>query len=62
MAWSRVLKTRLSWEEIPKLLVTILIDLSELDLFVAQYRDELKQPEEADKIYDAYESNERLET
>lgn len=44
-----------SWEDIPKVLVTILIDLSELDLFVAQYREEFKQLEEADNIYDAHE-------
>ncbi|WP_449536250.1 hypothetical protein [Ferdinandcohnia sp. Marseille-Q9671] len=44
-----------SWNEMPKVMVNILINLSELDLFVGQYRDELKQPEEADKIYDAYE-------
>lgn len=44
-----------SWDEMSKVMVNILIDLSELDLFVGQYRDELKQPEEADKIYDAYE-------
>ncbi|MCC3359132.1 hypothetical protein [Bacillus sp. REN16] len=44
-----------SWEEVPKVFVNILIDLRELDLYVGQYRDEFKQPEEADKIYDAYE-------
>ncbi|WP_077212551.1 hypothetical protein [Bacillus dakarensis] len=44
-----------SWEEIPKVMVNILIDLRELDLFVGQYRDEYKQQEEANKIYDAYE-------
>ncbi|MFS0824770.1 hypothetical protein [Bacillus sp. 1P02SD] len=44
-----------SWEEIPKVLVNILIDFRELDLFVGQYQDEFKQPEEANKIYDAYE-------
>jgi esterase/lipase len=44
-----------SWAEFPKVLVNIFIDLSELDLFVGQYKDEFKQLEEADKIYDAYE-------
>jgi len=44
-----------SWEEVPKVLVNILIDLRELDLFVGQYQDEFKQHEEANKIYDAYE-------
>lgn len=44
-----------SWGEIPKVLVNIFIDLRELDLFVGQYRDEFKQREEANKIYDAYE-------
>lgn len=44
-----------SWEEIPKVLVNIFIDLSELDFFVRQYQDEFKQHEEANKIYDAYE-------
>lgn len=49
-----------SWEEIPKAIVNILIALSELDLFVLQYRDEFKQHEEANKIYDAYERVFRL--
>lgn len=44
-----------SWEEMPKGLVNIFINLRELDLFVVKYKDEYKQPEEADKIYDAYE-------
>ncbi|WP_010281074.1 hypothetical protein [Bacillus timonensis] len=44
-----------SWEDIPKVLVNILIELRELDLFVGLYRDEFKQLEEADKIYDAHE-------
>lgn len=44
-----------SWEEIPKVLVNIFIDLSELDLFVRQYQDEFNHHEEAKKIYDAYE-------
>lgn len=39
-----------SWEETPKILVKIFIDLMELDLYVQQYKEE-----EADKIYDAYE-------
>lgn len=60
-----------SWDEIPKVLVNILIDLSEFDLFVGQYQDELRQSEEASRIYDAYErvfslifgrTSERLDT
>lgn len=39
-----------SWEETPKVLVKIFINLIELDLFVQQYKEEA-----ADKIYDAYE-------
>lgn len=44
-----------SWEEIPKVLVNIFIDLRELDLIVREYQDQYKQQEEANKIYDAYE-------
>ncbi|WP_102272230.1 hypothetical protein [Cytobacillus massiliigabonensis] len=44
-----------SWGEIPKVMVNIFMDLRELDLFVGQYREEFKQHEEANKIYDAYE-------
>lgn len=49
-----------SWDEMPKVLVKIFINLRELDLFVHPYKDEFKQPEEADKIYDAYERIFRL--
>ncbi|MEH7379121.1 hypothetical protein V7138_01365 [Bacillus sp. JJ1533] len=52
---TRIIDEIYSWEEIPKVLVNILIDFRELDLFVGQYQDEFKQPEEANKIYDAYE-------
>jgi hypothetical protein len=48
------------WEEIPKVLVNIFIELIEIDLFVHQYQDEFKQQEEANKIYDAYERIFRL--
>lgn len=44
-----------SWGEIPKVMVNILIDFRELDLFVGQYQNEFKQHEEANKIYDGYE-------
>ncbi|MCH1624423.1 hypothetical protein [Fredinandcohnia quinoae] len=44
-----------SWEEVPKVLVNIFIELRELDLFVGQYKYEFKQHQEANKIYDAYE-------
>ncbi|MBP2242963.1 hypothetical protein J2Z40_003545 [Cytobacillus eiseniae] len=49
-----------SWEEIPKALVNMLMDLSEFDLFVGQYKNDFKQQEEANKIYDAYERIFRL--
>lgn len=52
---SEIIDEVYSWEEFPKVLVNIFIELRELDLFVGQYRDEFKQHEEANKIYDAYE-------
>lgn len=44
-----------SWETFPKVLVNILINLCEMDLFINQYENEFKQQDEADKIYDAHE-------
>ncbi|MBP1916127.1 hypothetical protein J2Z23_003109 [Lederbergia galactosidilyticus] len=52
---SEIIDEIYSWRDIPKVLVNIFINLCELDLFVGQYRDEFKQHEEANKIYDAYE-------
>jgi len=44
-----------SWEMWPKQLVSILINLYEMDLFVNYYEEELQQQEEADNIYNAHE-------
>lgn len=43
------------WEAFPKALVNMLMELYEIGLFVYPYQEEFNQPEEADKIYDAYE-------
>lgn len=40
------------WETLPKVLVNMLIDLCEMDLYASQYQE---QQEQAEKIYDAHE-------